>query len=491
MSILPRRRAARRIEMVHTWESQCLPKLDVRNSATGDIGVCTLWTLPNRLGPHLELPRINIVGPLRTRTGLGWLLRGLYLHPAVRNLVLCGKDLSLTGDALLALWEEGVGDDDTLPRSGGKLHPAMDREAVDLLRRYVKLWDWRGKSLEEVGRDIGDIPSLSQEMEPRSFAPVEIPERITFPSRKTTFPLFAKDLGDGWLQLLNLTLRCGTAKVTSEGDRLAEVLNAVVTVELAGQEEALPPFFDFTTDEFEACDRRFTSPSVSVDEDYTYAERLQSGPWSNREANEPGPTNQLEKIIERLKRSHDTRSGTLVLLGPTDLDSLDDAPCVVSVTFNIVDESLYGTYVLRSADVHNAWPFDALSLVRLQRAVAERIGIPIASATFIIHSAHIYERDWERAWKTLDRWFDRPLPLQTDPSGLFLFGLDEGRARAMLITHEADAVLWEGEFRSPEDLSWYIVDVMPWLSAQHVRYIGQECANLMRALQAGEDYVQG
>ena len=28
----------------------------------------------------------------------------------------------------------------------------------------------------------------------------------------------------------------------------------------------------------------------------------------------------------------------------------------------------------------------------------------------------------------------------------------------MLITHEADAVLWEGEFDNPEELSWYIVD---------------------------------
>jgi thymidylate synthase len=477
--------------MVHTWESQCLPKLDVRNPATGDIGVCTLWTPPDRVVLHRDLPRIAIVGPLRTRAGLGWLLRGLYLHPVIRNLVLCGRDLSLTGDALLALWEEGVADDDTLPGSGGKLHPSMDREAVDLLRQYVKLWDWRGKSLDEVGSSIGDIPPLRQGREPRSFAPVEIPERVAFPSRKTTFPLFARELGDGWLQLLNLTLRCGTVKRASEGDRLAEVLNAVVTVELAGEEEGLPPVFDFTTDEFEACHRRFTSPSESEDVDYTYAGRLRSWPWSDQEASAPESTNQLERTIERLKRSHDTRSGTLVLLGPTDLDRLDDAPCVVSVTFNIVDEQLYGTYVLRSEDVHNAWPFDALSLIRLQQEVAERIGIPVASATFIMHSAHIYERDWDRAWKTLDRSFERPLPLETDPSGLFLFGLDEGRARAMLITHEADAVLWEGEFRSPEELSWYIVDIMPWLSAQHIRYIGQECASLMRALREGEDYVQG
>ena len=93
--------------------------------------------------------------------------------PPIRNLVLCGEDLSLTGDALLALWEEGIGDDDTLPRAGGKLYPEMDRKAVDLIRQYVKLWDWRGKSPEEIGRSIGEIPSLSQEMEPLSFAPVD------------------------------------------------------------------------------------------------------------------------------------------------------------------------------------------------------------------------------------------------------------------------------------------------------------------------------
>jgi thymidylate synthase len=280
-------------------------------------------------------------------------------------------------------------------------------------------------------------------------------------------------------------------KGTSEADRLAEVLNAVVTVELGAREEESPPLFGLTTDEVEASHRRFTSASAPEAADYSYAERLRSWPGSDREADGSEATNQLEKTIERLKRSHDTRGGTVVLLGPTDLDRLDDAPRVVSVTFNIVDEQLYATCVLRSEDVHNAWPLDALSLVRLQREVAERVGIPAASATFIMHSAHIYERDWQKAQETLDRWFERPLPLQTDPAGLFLFGLDEGRARGMLITHEADAVLWEGEFSSPEELSWYIVDAMPWLSAQHVRYIGQECASMTRALQEGEEYVQG
>ena len=94
--------------MEHTWESECLPKLELRNPTAGDVGVCSLWTLPGILNPHLDLPRISIVGPLRTRRGLGWLLRGLYLHPMIRNLVLCGSDPSMTGDVTWLIVRSGL-----------------------------------------------------------------------------------------------------------------------------------------------------------------------------------------------------------------------------------------------------------------------------------------------------------------------------------------------------------------------------------------------
>lgn len=479
------------MEMTHTWESECLPKLEVRNAATGDIGVCTLWTLLDRISPYLNLPRINIIGPLRTKMGLGWLLRGLYLYPAIRNLVICGQDLSMAGDALLTLWEEGLTEDNTLPRSGRKLYPEMDREAVDLLRKYVKVWDWRAKSLEEVGRDISKIPYLTREMEPRSFPPVVIPEQTTFPSRKTSFTLFAEEVGDAWLQLVNLVMHCGTVKGTRRGDRLIEILNAVVTIKLASEEGTPPPCFDFDADEFEAYYGHFIALSPPKDVDYAYGERLQSWSWFNQETNRMEQVNQLERTIDRLQRSHDTKRGTMVLLGLTDLDRLDDAPCVVLVTFNIVDERLYGTYILRSDDVYNGWPFSALSLTRLQREVSERIGIPVDSATFISHSAHIYERHWDKAWAKLDKWFKRPSPFQDDCSGLFFFSMDNGLAKALFVNPEVDRVLWEGESPNPQDLIRYIVDSMPWLTAQHIRYLGEEGAKLTRSLEEGVPYEQG
>ncbi len=317
------------------------------------------------------------------------------------------------------------------------------------------------------------------------------PQQTTFPSRKTVFPLFAKESGDGWLQLINLVTHCGTVKGTNSGDQLTEVLNAVVTIKLASEEGTIPPCFDFGAEEFEAYYKHFISLSPTEDVEYTYGERLQNWSWFNQESKRMERVNQLERTIARLEKAHDTKRGTIVFVGPTDLDRLDDAPGIVSVNFNIVDERLYGTYVIRSDDIYNAWPFNALSLTRLQREISKRIGIPVDSATFISHSAHIYERDWDKARAKLNECFKRPLPFEADCTGLFFFSVENGVAKALFVSPKVDRVLWEGESSEPEDLIRYIVDTMPWLAAQHIRYLGEEGAKLARALREGVPYEQG
>jgi thymidylate synthase len=423
--------------------------------------------------------------------GLGWLLRGLYLHPAIRNLIICGNDLSLTGEALLALWKEGLNNDNLILGLGWEIYPEMDQESVETLRKYVQVWDWRNKSLEEIGRAIDDIPYLAPEMEPRSFPPLIIPQRTAFPSRKTSFPLFADEVGDAWLQLLNLIMFCGTVKGTRKGDRLTEVLNTMVTIKLSDEEEPLSPCFDFSLNEFETYYQQFMSPSCPEGVNYTYGERLQNYKWFNQATGKIEPVNQVERAISRLRKSHDTKRATMVLLGPTDLDVLDDAPCVVLVTFNIVDERLYGTYVIRSNDIYNAWPFNALSLARLQREIAQQVGLPADSATLISHSAHIYERDWDKAFAKLDKWFKRPLPFQPDLGGSFSFAIENGMVKAQLVSPAGDKVLWQQESPNPVNLIRHIVDTMPWLTAQHIRYLGGEAAKLAQALKDGTPYKQG
>ena len=69
--------------------------------------------------------------------------------------------------------------------------------------------------------------------------------------------------------------------------------------------------------------------------------------------------------------------------------------------------------------------------------------------------------------------------------------VEEQQDPLQLLDHDAGTIFWEEAFSSAEQLSWYIVDAMPWLLPQHIRYVGQECSTLKRAIEEGACYEQG
>lgn len=464
--------------MEHTWQTDYLPKLEVSNLETGDVALCGSLGCQASVLSSFAGDRLGFIAPLRSRSELEWLLRGLLLYPNIRQLVICGDDETATGEALLALWRQGLQDDGQLPDCRGRLPAELDASLLDELRSDVQLFDLRGKSRDEVASFVQALPILKGERQSRSLPNPQIPKRKVFLSRQTTFPIFSSDVGDSWLQLLNLALKIGTEKGTSDGERIAEALNAVVTLETPELEDGEPQkkeqvfakFFDFTRDDFDG----LYAPS--------YEQRLRN--WNGND--------QLDFVFKRLKKSPDTRTATMLFpeSGDTVRASNSDSG-LLSATFNRVDQKLFGSFVLESTDLYTDWPRQATALVRLQCQMAERLGLDVGSATFIIHSAYLYANDWARSLQLLNEHFMRPLPLHVDPSGIFLFGNDGGKATAMLLAHDAATIFWEQGFSDPEDLSWYIVDTMPWLLPQHIRYVGQECAALMRSMKENECYMQG
>ncbi len=287
-------------------------------------------------------------------------------------------------------------------------------------------------------------------------------KRKTFQSRKTSFPIFSHDVGDSWLQLLNLVIRIGTENAAEDGERVAAALNAMVTIGLpviaedleveSAKPGAFPSFLGVELDDFE---QHYEA-------------------W--------GGVGHLDVICERLRGD---------LAGPSE-PVMRPSLATLSASFDVVDgTTLFGSFVIRSIDVFGDWPLEAMALVRLCEDVAGRLDLEVGAATFVIHSAQLYEHDWARAEHVLAENFRRPLPLQVDHSGVFLFGNDGGQARAMLLDHNASTIYWEEAFDTPEQLSWYIVDTMPWLLPQHIRYVGQECSTLKRAIQDGACYLQG
>lgn len=421
------------------------PEPEHADHGTGDVALCGSFAAP--LPPARTVPRLCFTAPLASRSDLEDLLRALHRCPNVHTLVLGGDAATPAGEALLALWRDGLDAGGRVPGSRGALSPELDAATVDVLRSSVRIVDWRGRPLPEACRGFDGLPAPG----PCGREPGEIParpprERTVFLSRRTTFPIFSASVGDAWLQLLNLVLRIGLERETAGGARIAEALNTAVTIEPAADgAEEIPACFDFNGDDFERYHLAFAS--FAFPDDLTPAD------------------------AGRLLEQH--------------------VPGLVSARFDVVDEKLFASFMFRDADIYTDWPLRATSLVRLQQLVAAKLGRAAGTAVFVMQAARMDERDWNRAQDVLAGHFKRPLPLQVDPAGIFLFGNDGGKARAMLLDHDAGTIFWEEAFSDPEDLSWYIVDVMPWLLPQHIRYVGQECASLMRAIRGGECYVQG
>ena len=451
------------------------PTVEPVNLDGGDVVLCHASARASGDPTRVDTDRVAFIARLGSRSDLEWLIRALLQQTDIRHVVLCGDDPRATGDALLAIWRGGLDPDLGVPGPRGRLSPDLDPSWIEALRADVTLTDLRDESPEGVATALTTLPAKRTSRESVVVPDPEVPSRTAFLSRTTSFPIFSSDVGDAWLQLLNLALRIGTTK-GADGDRFAEALNAMVTIETPVLEDGafsapddFPAFLDVTADDFE---RRYL-------------------PHHGTRLRDMDGVDQLEAVRHRLERSPDTRSATIVALEPAEPVTDDGAPDLVSATCNVVDGKLFATFVLRRSDLYTDWPLEAAALVRVQREMADDLGLDVGSATFVIHAAYLREHDFARATRVLKEWFKRPLPLHVDPSGVFLFGSDADGARAMLLNHDASEIFWEDAFEDPEDLSWYIVDVMPWLLPQHIRYVGQECASLMRAIQVGECYLQG
>ncbi len=472
-----------------TWEDECFPRMVIRNRE-GNVGLCVLWNLLDGVLSQLsqldESPRLSVVGNLRTPLGISWFLRGLGKLPHVTTVVVWGSDLSQTGDALFALWDEGVSDDHRVPHFGWRLDPLVDRDSINRLRREVKLIDARSVPLDDLARFLSELPKWSLARQGVVFPPVEIPERSVFPHRGAVH-LVASDPADGWIKVLNLLLGVGQERKTRKGETVIHAFNVLVTMPVP-EEEIIGPPFDFIPADLERYYANFISPEPPPEgTDYRYGHRMQT--WRNH--------NQLKEVIARLQKSSGTKRATIVLLDPTDLAELKDAPCIALGTFCIQNGVLDTSWTIRSNAMYSGWPFNLLSLIRVHRYAAERLGAGLGVIEILSQNVQIYEGSIPLAVEKTAQWgrvsedFGPDYHFDPDPAGNFIFEVVDGRVRMTMTNPEGDRVLMEMMHSDPSALIGWVVEMMPWLARQHVRYLGAEQEKLRRVLEEGVPYVQG
>src|SRR3989441_3807 len=130
----------------------------------GPVAVCAL-TSERLISPLVALPGVAIAGMVYTANlGITRIIANITSNPAIRFLLICGKDSALfkPGQSLVALAEKGVDDKRRIIDAAGydPVLPSIDPEQVTQFRKQVEVLDWTGEEdlqvLQERVKSLSD-----------------------------------------------------------------------------------------------------------------------------------------------------------------------------------------------------------------------------------------------------------------------------------------------------------------------------------------------
>lgn len=105
-----------------------------------------------------------------------------------------------------------------------------------------------------------------------------------------------------------------------------------------------------------------------------------------------GRNNQLDYVIDELKRDRNTRRAFLTIFdGKDHADYRHDTPCTLSVGFDLYDGKLNMTVIMRSNDLWYGFCNDQYCFSRLQEYVANVLDIPVGTYYHFAANMHLYD----------------------------------------------------------------------------------------------------
>ena len=117
-----------------------------------------------------------------------------------------------------------------------------------------------------------------------------------------------------------------------------------------------------------------------------------------------GYNNQVEYILETLKKDSSNRQCVLNMWNVSELDEMNLVPCVYSSVWNIINGRLNCMLVQRSADYPIGVPFDTTQYAALLHMFARHLRIKPGILTHVMADSHIYENQFEGVLKQFTQW---------------------------------------------------------------------------------------
>ena len=467
-----------------TWPLYFPQSLHLGSPKSG-LAICLLWTPAERGLADLCPEDYALAGNLYSRDGVSFLLRNVLAQPTIRTILLCGKDLTGSGAALVALMEAGLDDDHRIVGEGTRLHPEISRGAVELFRRSVRLVDARDnvrpEAVAALARDLRQ--SAEPFAEPQHF-PYSEPASEALPAEGAGFVVRAPTVRAAYLRILWQVLTFGARGTTQHSSDQRELLDVLAVIsdepsdlarcshapwmpfsrEILGERQADGSYSGYLGQLIEAR----MPDGVS----YTYGSRLRAF---------GGTLDQVQAMINDLRASPNSRRAVASLWNPAIDPGTSNPPCLNLIQARLREGQLHMSAYFRSHDMYRAWAANAYGLRALQGLIADQLGVTAGELSIHSLSAHVYAHDWQAARDMLAHHYRAVDPrLVRDSRGSFVIALDGG---AILVRHYTPDGEHLQSFRGAT-----AIELMPQLAPfvselSHALYLGGELQKAEIALR--------
>lgn len=467
----------------------------VQGNSQANTAVCTLWTPAEIIAKELPKEKFSLCANLYSLEGINTVVRGILANPLLRHIVICGSDLTHTGETLKQFFESGADEKGFVKGTNFQFHTEIPRGALEDVRRNAKLYDLRKKSPDEIGKFVGSLPILPAFAEPREFPFLEPQKFESFDSEGEGFLVRAKTIAFAWLQILDLVMKFGEEKPTEYPAKQKELLNVLAVID--EEDKTLPSFIGFTDKDLQEYLPSMLTAEKPASISYTYGSRI----FKREDA---FGEDQVSNAICHLKTVPYTRRAVVFTWRVEEDMKTESPPCLTQITWNIRGSKLFQTCIFRSQDVFSGWPMNMFALRELQKKVASELSLPMGSLSCLSVSTHIYENKWADAKKALEENRSQPaysFKQDQDPRGSFLISIVPGERekKIALVQHfTPDGRKTQFSFHSSkteerqiiEDLTSQILQSNLISRLDHALYLGKEIQNALAAIREGKEYVQ-
>ncbi|MEO6053475.1 MAG: thymidylate synthase [Chthoniobacterales bacterium] len=137
--------------------------------------------------------------------------------------------------------------------------------------------------------------------------------------------------------------------------------------------------------------------------------RIYGAQWSDWKKPDGSAINQIDAVIDQIKKNPDSRRLIVSAWNPGELDKMALAPCHALFQFYVCEGELSCQLYQRSADLFLGVPFNIASYALLTLMIAQVCGLKAGEFIHTFGDLHLYRNHMDQVKEQLSRDF-RPLP---------------------------------------------------------------------------------